>query len=111
MNSDPLTRALIAAGRSVPADTSVPAGFERRVMAAVRARAQADPLLSWIRGLWRAAIPSVGLAVVSCLVVVLNSDPDDDSRADEPGSKAVPSASVGDFPGDSAETPDALDLW
>jgi hypothetical protein len=111
MNTDLLPRALFAAGQSAPAETSVPAGFEKRVMAALRARSQADPILSWVRGLWRAAIPSVGLALVSCLFVVLNSDPADSIQADQADSSVAPPASVEEIPGDSAETPDSFDLW
>lgn len=110
MNTDPLTRALIVAGRSVPAETAVPAGFEKRVMAALCARSETDPL-PWLRGLWRAAIPSVGLALVSCLIVVLNSDPDDDIRADAADPGLAPAAAVEEIPGDATETPDPFDLW
>lgn len=63
MNLAELQKKLIAAARLRPADERVPYAFEKRVMALVAARKGADLLAAWTRGLWRAAI--------SCLVVAL----------------------------------------
>lgn len=63
MNLVELQKKLTAAARLQPADDRVPYAFEKRVMALLAARNGADRLPVWTRGLWRAAI--------SCLVVAL----------------------------------------
>ena len=58
-----LQNKLIAAARANPPSDRVPYAFEKRVMALLAARSATEPLVLWVRGLWRAA--------VSCLVVAL----------------------------------------
>lgn len=63
MNLVELQRKLIAAARAnVPGDT-VPYAFEKRVTALLASRVAPHHLDAWVRGLWRAA--------VSCVVVAL----------------------------------------
>jgi hypothetical protein len=65
MNVELLEKKLIAAARSnVPGD-DVPYTFEKRVMALLASsRATGDNLVLWARGLWRAAIPCMAIAVL-----------------------------------------------
>ena len=63
MNPAELQRKLIAAARANPPGDGVPYAFEKRVMALLAARSATEPLALWVRGLWRAAL--------SCLVVAL----------------------------------------
>ena len=58
-----LQRKLIAAARANPPGDQVPYAFEKRIMALLAAGAAADRLAGWVRGLWRAA--------VSCMVLAL----------------------------------------
>lgn len=63
MNRDDLERLLFEAVRKIPPDDRVPPGFERRVLARLRERAQPDLWGSWALALWRAA--------ASCVLIVL----------------------------------------
>lgn len=64
MNLAELQKKLTAAARSQPWDERVPYAFEKRVMALVAARRGADWLAAWTRGLWRAAISCVAVALL-----------------------------------------------
>jgi hypothetical protein len=63
MNLPELQKKLTAAARLQPPDDRVPYAFEKRIMALIAERAVASTRLLWARGLWRAA--------VSCMVVAL----------------------------------------
>lgn len=64
MNLVELQKKLTAAARLQPADERVPYAFEKRVMALIAERAGADRWAAWSRGLWRAAISCVVVALV-----------------------------------------------
>lgn len=64
VNVDLLQKKLIAAARAVPPDERVPYAFERRIMALVASRAAGDELAQWVRGLWRAAVSCVAVALL-----------------------------------------------
>ncbi|HXG48531.1 MAG TPA: hypothetical protein VNO52_12955 [Methylomirabilota bacterium] len=64
MNSTPLWKKLRAAAKAIPVDDSVPPGFERRVMARMRAASRLDAWAWWAESLWRGALASVVLAAV-----------------------------------------------
>jgi hypothetical protein len=63
MNIAELQKKLLTAARGNPPGDHVPYAFEKRVMALLAARAATEPLVIWMRGLWRAA--------VSCAVIAL----------------------------------------
>ncbi|MGA2281309.1 MAG: hypothetical protein ABSG80_13505 [Verrucomicrobiota bacterium] len=64
MNIAELQKKLLAAARANPPGDRVPYAFEKRVMALLTARAATDPLALWIRGLWRAAVSCVAIALL-----------------------------------------------
>lgn len=64
MNLVELQKRLTNAARLQPADDRVPYAFEKRVMALVAARKAGNSAAFWARGLWRAAISCVILAVL-----------------------------------------------
>ena len=64
MNLDDLQHKLVAAARQLTPSQAVPYGFERRMMARIRALRTLDSWSLWARALWRAAGPCVGLALV-----------------------------------------------
>ena len=64
MNLAELQRKLTAAARLQPADDSVPYAFEKRIMAHIAERAAATRRDFWARGLWRAAVSCVVLAII-----------------------------------------------
>ena len=59
-----LQRKLIAAARAIAPDDRVPYAFEKRVSALLASRVAPASLDWWVRGLWRAAISSVALAIL-----------------------------------------------
>ncbi len=71
MNLAELQRKLATAARLQPADDRVPYAFEKRIQALIAARAVPDLLVAWSRGLWRAAISCVLLAVVMGVISLL----------------------------------------
>jgi hypothetical protein len=64
MNLVELQKKLTNAARLQPADERVPYAFEKRIMAVLAARSAGNPAVFWARGLWRAAISCVILAVL-----------------------------------------------
>jgi hypothetical protein len=64
MNIAELQNKLLAAARANPPGDQVPYAFEKRVMALLAARAATDPMALWVRGLWRAAVSCVGIALL-----------------------------------------------
>ena len=65
MNLADLQQKLTVAARRQPADDRVPYAFEKRIMALIAERSAVSGRLLWARGLWRAAVSCVALAVVS----------------------------------------------
>ena len=59
-----LQNKLIAAARQQPPDDRVPYAFEKRIAALVASRPIADQWALWTRGLWRATVPCVAIAVL-----------------------------------------------
>ncbi|HEY5232960.1 MAG TPA: hypothetical protein VIK35_05455 [Verrucomicrobiae bacterium] len=64
MNIAGLQKKLAAAARAEAPDDRVPFAFEKRVMALIASRAAPQNLDLWVRGLWRAAISCVGIAML-----------------------------------------------
>jgi hypothetical protein len=69
MNLADLHRKLIAAARLQKPDDRVPYVFEKRVMALIADRAARARQILWVRGLWRAAVSCVAVAIVAGTVV------------------------------------------
>jgi hypothetical protein len=64
MNPAELQKKLIAAARAHPPGDGVPYAFEKRVMALLAARiSNSNPVL-WVRGLWRAAVSCLAIALM-----------------------------------------------
>ena len=64
MNLAELEKKLIAAARAnVPGD-HVPYAFEKRVTALLASRVASQNLDGWVRGLWRAAVACVAVALL-----------------------------------------------
>jgi hypothetical protein len=64
MNIAELQKKLLAAARANPPGDRVPYAFEKRVTALLAARTATDPLTLWVRGLWRAAVSCVAIALL-----------------------------------------------
>ncbi len=64
MNLPELQRKLIAAARSNTPGDQVPYAFEKRISALLASRV-APHGLDWVRGLWRAAVFCMAIALVS----------------------------------------------
>ena len=64
MNIAELQQKLTATARLQQPDARVPYAFEKRIMALIAERAAASGRVLWARGLWRAAVSCVALAVV-----------------------------------------------
>ena len=64
MNLAGLQKKLIAAARTEVLDDRVPYAFEKRVTALLASRVAPQNLDLWVRGLWRAAMSSVVVALV-----------------------------------------------
>jgi len=64
MNLAELQKKLIAAARTQVLDDRVPFAFEKRVTALLSSRVAPQNLDLWVRGLWRAAISCVAIALV-----------------------------------------------
>ena len=59
-----LQKKLIAAARAEVLDDRVPYAFEKRVTALLASRVAPQNMDLWVRGLWRAAISCVGVAML-----------------------------------------------
>jgi hypothetical protein len=64
MNIAELQKKLVAAARAEALDDRVPLAFEKRVTALIASRAAPQNLDLWVRGLWRAAISCVAIAML-----------------------------------------------
>ena len=74
MNLVELQKKLITAARLQSADDRVPYAFEKRIMAHIVERTAVARRDFWARGLWRAAVTCVGLAVICAAVSFLAPD-------------------------------------
>ena len=63
MNVTELQKKLIATARASKPSDHVPYAFEKRIMALIPSKAQAESAMLWVRGLWQAA--------ASCAVIAL----------------------------------------
>ena len=63
-NWQSLQKKLIAAAQANPPGDRVPYAFEKRVMALVANRTVTEPLALWVRGLWRAAVSCMAVALL-----------------------------------------------
>jgi hypothetical protein len=64
MNLAELQKKLIAAARTEVLDDRVPYAFEKRVGALLASRVAPENMDLWVRGLWRAAISCVAVALL-----------------------------------------------
>jgi hypothetical protein len=64
MNPVELQRKLITAARANPPGDGVPYAFEKRVTALLAARSPNGHPVLWVRGLWRAAVSCVAIALM-----------------------------------------------
>ena len=74
MNLAELQKKLTAAARLQKPDDRVPYVFEKRIMALIAERAAASGRALWARGLWRAAVSCVVVAVVCGTVALFTPD-------------------------------------
>jgi anti-sigma-K factor RskA len=71
-NWQSLQSKLLAAARANPPSDRVPYAFEKRVTALIVARSAIEPLGQWVRGLWRAAVSSMAVALLLVVWAVFN---------------------------------------
>jgi len=71
MNLVDLQKKLIAAARANMPGDRVPYAFEKRVTALLASRVGAQKLDAWVRGLWRAAVSCVVVALVCAAFALL----------------------------------------
>jgi anti-sigma-K factor RskA len=64
MNLPELHRQLISAARQAAPDEHVPYAFEKRITALIKDRVAQKNQDFWVRGLWRAALSCVAIAVM-----------------------------------------------
>jgi hypothetical protein len=72
MNLAELQKKLIAAARTEVLDDRVPYAFEKRVTALLGSRVAPQNLDVWVRGLWRAAVSSMAVALLCGAWTVLS---------------------------------------
>jgi hypothetical protein len=77
MNLAELQKKLTAAARLQPPDDRVPYMFEKRIMALIAERAVVSGRLLWARGLWRAAVSCVVVALVCGTVALFTPETHD----------------------------------
>jgi hypothetical protein len=80
MNLGELQNKLIAAARAQAPDDRVPYAYEKRITALLAARAVPDLWSAWSRGLWRAAVSCVIVAVVCGAISLLVPDSADSNQ-------------------------------
>jgi hypothetical protein len=80
MNLARLQQTLIAAARRQEPDERVPYAFEKRIMALIAERAAVSGRALWARGLWRAAVSCVVLAVLCGAVSFFTPAAGDNSK-------------------------------
>jgi hypothetical protein len=72
MDHAELQKKLIAAARANPPGEGVPYTFEKRVTALLAVRAAIDNPVLWVRGLWRAAVSCLAVALMLGVWVLFN---------------------------------------
>jgi hypothetical protein len=72
MNPAELQKKLIAAARANPPGDGVPYAFEKRVTALLAARTPGGNAVLWVRGLWRAAVSCLAIALMLGVWAFLN---------------------------------------
>ncbi|MDR3456631.1 MAG: hypothetical protein P4N60_04240 [Verrucomicrobiae bacterium] len=77
MNLAELHRKLAAAARLQKPDDRVPYAFEKRIMALVAERTATAWRVQWTRGLWRAAVSCMAVAVVCGAISLFTPDTND----------------------------------
>jgi hypothetical protein len=80
MNIAELQRKLTAAGRLQTPDDRVPYAFEKRIMALIAERAAVSRHMLLARGLWRAAVSCVALAVICGAISFFTPSASDNSN-------------------------------
>jgi hypothetical protein len=80
MNLVELQKQLIAAARAAAPDDRVPYAFEKRVVALIVSRPIGNELAAWVRGLWRAAVSCVAVALLLGAWAALNPPPASNSE-------------------------------
>jgi hypothetical protein len=75
MNPAELHKRLIAAARANPPGDGVPYMFEKRVTALLAARRMTDIPVLWVRGLWRAAVSCLAIALMLGVWAFFNPTP------------------------------------
>jgi hypothetical protein len=83
MNLAELQKKLIAAARANPPGDRVPYAFEKRVTALLASRVAPQNLDLWVRGLWRAAMSSVAVALVCGAYALLTPPASSVAAADD----------------------------
>ncbi|HEV2696273.1 MAG TPA: hypothetical protein VG347_25535 [Verrucomicrobiae bacterium] len=77
MNLAELQRKLVAAARLQQPDDRVPYAFEKRITALIAERSATAWRVQWMRGLWRATVSCVAVAVVCGTVSLFTPDSND----------------------------------
>jgi hypothetical protein len=72
MDPAELQKKLIAAARANPPGEGVPYAFEKRLTALLAVRPAADNPVLWVRGLWRAAVSCLAIALMLGVWVLFN---------------------------------------
>lgn len=100
MNLAELQKKLTQAARQQPLDDRVPYAFEKRIMALIAERSEAQRRDFWARGLWRAAVSCVALAVICGAVSVFAPDVTDNGNdlSLDLENTLLASADIGDAP-------------
>ncbi|HLH52019.1 MAG TPA: hypothetical protein VKY92_00160 [Verrucomicrobiae bacterium] len=72
MNLEELQRKLVSAARAAAPGDQVPYAFERRIVQQIKNLRAVDSVSLWAQGLWRAAAPCVGLALIAIALSLLS---------------------------------------
>lgn len=80
MNLAALQQKLTAAARLQTPDDRVPYAFEKRIMVLIAERAASSGRILWVRGLWRAAVSCVIVALVCGAISFFTPAPPDNSN-------------------------------
>ena len=72
MNIVDLEKKLIAAARANPPGAQVPYAFEKRITALLAGRGTNDNVVLWVRGLWRAAVSCMAIALMLAMWAFFN---------------------------------------
>jgi hypothetical protein len=80
MNLAELQKKLTDAARLQTPDERVPYAFEKRIMALIAERTAAAQRNAWVRGLWRAAVSCVAVAIIFGAVSLFVQDSADNSK-------------------------------